>query len=241
MQTESRSRLAGATHLPLVGVIIPAYNSERFLAEAIESVLGQTYRPLEVLVVDDGSTDHSRDVALSYPQVIYILQANAGAAAARNHGVRRSTGELLSFLDADDIWMPEKTALQVAALTAAPDLAIVSGYMQQFAAPGQQALYSFPEAPLPGYSACTILMRRAAFEALGGFPEHSNASSITWFTKMIDRKLRILMLPDVVARRRIHGGNISIQRREAKTHDMLRVLKASMDRKRARGRDSDVS
>ncbi|HSR35490.1 MAG TPA: glycosyltransferase family A protein, partial [Anaerolineae bacterium] len=204
---------------PRVSAIIPVHNGETYLAEAIESVLAQTYRPLEVLVVDDGSTDRTRDVALSYPEVIYVLQANAGTGAARNHGVRRSTGELLSFLDADDIWKPEKTALQVAALTAEPALAIVGGHMEQFVVPGQEVPYSFPEAPLPGYSACTILIRRTAFETLGGFPEHSNATEITWFAEILDSQMRLLMLPAVVARRRIHGGNISIQRREAKTHD----------------------
>jgi glycosyltransferase involved in cell wall biosynthesis len=88
---------------PLVSVVIPCYNHARFLSEAIESVLRQEYRPLEIVVIDDGSTDHTAQVAARYPSVRYRYQPNAGLAAARNTGISESRGSYVLFLDADDL------------------------------------------------------------------------------------------------------------------------------------------
>lgn len=99
---------------PTVSVIIPVYNGERFLAEAIRSALDQTLSPAEIIVIDDGSTDASAEVARGFgPPVRVLAQANLGPAAARNLGVAHAAGDLLAFLDADDLWMPEKLAYQV--------------------------------------------------------------------------------------------------------------------------------
>src|SRR5438045_4325502 len=93
----------------LVSVVIPNYNYARYVGDAVDSVLGQTYADLEVIVVDDGSTDASRDVLLSYgDSVKTISQQNQGVSAARNNGVAASRGEFVAFLDADDLWLPEK-------------------------------------------------------------------------------------------------------------------------------------
>ena len=101
---------------PLVSAIIPVYNCERYLAEAIESVLAQTYRPIGIIVVDDGSTDGSADVAKSFtdPQVRYFYQPNSGQGAARNQGTNLARGSFFTFLDADDLWTDNKLELQLA-------------------------------------------------------------------------------------------------------------------------------
>jgi glycosyltransferase involved in cell wall biosynthesis len=92
-----------------VSVVIPAYNAASVLPRAIESVLGQTSRPEEVIVVDDGSTDNTAQVATQYgPSITYIRQDNAGASAARNRGIAEATGEWIAFLDSDDEWLPPK-------------------------------------------------------------------------------------------------------------------------------------
>src|SRR5690554_879710 len=88
---------------PLVSVIIPCYNHGEYLSEAIESVLNQTYTPIEVIVIDDGSSDDTEKVAKRYPSVRYFFQENKGLSSARNLGITNSTGELLVFLDADDL------------------------------------------------------------------------------------------------------------------------------------------
>jgi cellulose synthase/poly-beta-1,6-N-acetylglucosamine synthase-like glycosyltransferase len=112
---------------PLVSVIIPCYNYGHFLAEAIESVAQQRYPAKEIVVVDDGSTDNTREVAARYPEVRYIHQNNQGLSAARNTGIRQSRGTYLVFLDADDWLLPEALALNVAQLQQQPQAAFVAG------------------------------------------------------------------------------------------------------------------
>src|SRR5213078_156464 len=107
---------------PLVSVIIPVYNGARYLRAALESVFAQTYRPIEVIVVDDGSGDDSGVIAQSFPDVHFIHQENQGVAAARNHGFDAARGEFIAFLDQDDLWTPEKLKVQVNYLLNHPDV-----------------------------------------------------------------------------------------------------------------------
>src|SRR5690606_15764736 len=121
---------------PLVSIVIPCYNHARFLGEAIESALGQTYPRVEVVVVDDGSTDDTAAVVVRYPAVRYVRQANAGLAAARNAGLRASTGELLVFLDADDRLTPGALEEGLRCLRARPECAFVYGAYRWIEADG---------------------------------------------------------------------------------------------------------
>jgi len=99
---------------PKVSVIIPLYNSARFIKNTLQSVADQTYKNVEILCVDDGSTDATKDViAAHFPGVHYLYQNNKGPAAARNLGIKKATGDYIAFLDSDDIWLPEKLALQM--------------------------------------------------------------------------------------------------------------------------------
>ena len=99
---------------PLVTVIITAYNTEKYVKQAIESVIGQTYQHLEIIVVDDGSTDQTGTIAQSFgDKILYVRQENKGESGARNTGVMRATGEYISFLDADDYYVPEKIEKEV--------------------------------------------------------------------------------------------------------------------------------
>ena len=111
--------------MPRVSVIIPTYNRRDFVREAIASVCAQTYRDFELIIVDDGSTDGTVRIVEEFRQertdsIQYIFQTNQGVSAARNHGVVRSSGELLTFLDSDDVWQPEKLAAQIAFFNARP-------------------------------------------------------------------------------------------------------------------------
>jgi glycosyltransferase involved in cell wall biosynthesis len=224
---------------PRVSVIVPVYNGERFIAEAIDSILAQTYPSYEIIVVDDGSTDRTGAIALSYPSVQYLHQANAGTAAARNRGVEISRGEFLAFLDADDLWMPDKLSLQMAAFEADPALEIVSGHVEQFVDPDLDPhlakKYFAPAKALPGYVTIAILIKRSAFDAIGPFHEDFMTSeTISWFAGIIGKNHKILMLPGVVARRRIHGKNSGILDQEQRNHAMIRILKNSIDQNRAK-------
>lgn len=111
---------------PLVSVVIPAYNGDRFIVEAVESVLQQTYQNFEIIVVDDGSTDCTAAVLKPYfDRIRYVQQSNQGVASARNRGLQLAEGELIAFLDQDDTFLPEKLSLQVANFAANPQLGIV--------------------------------------------------------------------------------------------------------------------
>jgi glycosyltransferase involved in cell wall biosynthesis len=122
---------------PLVSVVIPSYNCSDFIVEAVDSALLQTYRPCEIIVVDDGSTDQTRTVLSPYlGRIRYEFRPNRGVSVARNHGVRLAGGELVAFLDADDLWRPEKLERQVRVMRALPDCALVCTDGQSFGAEG---------------------------------------------------------------------------------------------------------
>ncbi len=100
--------------MPKVSVIIPTYNSANYLPEAIESVLAQTYKDFEIIVIDDGSTDNTKDVVAPYlDRIIFSEVPNGGPARARNRAIRESSSEYVAFLDADDIWYPDKLERQL--------------------------------------------------------------------------------------------------------------------------------
>jgi glycosyltransferase involved in cell wall biosynthesis len=112
--------------MPKISVIIPTYNSANYLPEAIESVLAQTYKNFEIVVIDDGSTDNTKEVVVPYlDQIVFLETENGDPAKARNHGIRKSSGEYVAFLDADDIWCPDKLERQLAYFSKNPHYHLV--------------------------------------------------------------------------------------------------------------------
>jgi glycosyltransferase involved in cell wall biosynthesis len=224
----------------LVSVVIPVYNCEQYLPAALQSALAQTYRPIEVIVVDDGSTDGSADAADRFvPPVLYCWQPHSGAAAARNLGVDLSRGSHLAFLDADDLWVEDKLALQMAAFDIDPELEMVFGYVQQFRSPELadraefRARYSAEK--LPGYAPSAALIRRDAFLRVGKFESHWHVGEfVDWYLRATEQGLNGLMLTQVVARRRLHAENLGLRERSSQG-DYLRILKASLERRRPKG------
>lgn len=222
---------------PLISVVIPVHNCEQYLAEALESALAQTYRPIEVIVVDDGSTDASADAAQRFvPPVRYCWQSHSGAAAARNLGMDLATGSFLAFLDADDLWAEDKLSLQMAAFDADPELDMVFGHVQQFISPEltdtAEARLRYSAEKLPGYAPSAALIRRDALLQVGPFEWRLDVGEfMDWYLRAIDRGLKGLMLPEVVARRRLHTENLGLRERGSRG-DYVRILKASLDRRR---------
>ena len=163
-----------------IAAVIPAYNSAHFLGECLDSILRQTHPVNEIIVVDDGSRDNTREVVESYPgPVRYLWQKNAGAPAARNVGVRQTTSPWIAFLDADDQWEPRKIELQVKALHTNPEAVLC--YTAKRLVSSEGLLGVVPATPpdrlwpLLRYAnpitPSTVVMRRDAFEAAGGFDE----------------------------------------------------------------------
>jgi glycosyltransferase involved in cell wall biosynthesis len=210
-----------------VSVVIPVRNGERYLSEAIASVLQQTPPPLEVLVVDDGSTDGTAAVARSFAAPVRcIAQPALGVAAALNRGVEEARGDRLAFLDADDLWADDKLRVQTALLEARPELDAVFGHLANFAGSAPA------ETPMPGYSKGTMLIRRVAFERVGAFGDWRLGEFVDWYARAVDAGLRSLMLPDVLLLRRVHDDNTGVRRRDER-REYARVLKSVLDRRRA--------
>ncbi len=224
---------------PLVSVIIPFFNCERFLAKAIVSVLAQTYRPIEILVVDDGSTDGGAAIAQSFDQVHYIHQTNQGQAAAMNVGVKAARGVFISFLDSDDMWTPNKLDTQIAYLLQHLHVGYVMGDTLNFIEPGTAPPVPLTKNLLPGVSLLLLLgamvVRKAIFDQVGYFDTSLRFSTdVDWFVRAKEIDVVMATVPETVLHKRIHGLNLSCGT-DARTSGFIRVLKSSLDRKRARG------
>src|SRR5262245_49109170 len=231
---------------PVVSCIVPVFNGERYLREALESILVQTHRALDVLVVDDGSTDGTAAIAASYgDRVRHVRQENAGAPAARNLGLHAARGDFITFLDADDLWHPEKLARQMACFDADPSLDACVTHLQNFwideLADEAERLRDHPLAqPQPGYVTVTLMARRAVFDRVGGFNTGLTVGDpMEWFARAIDAGVRIELLPDTLVHRRMHRHNLSWesgasrQMTGAMKAAILRVVKDTLDRRRA--------
>ncbi|HLJ59352.1 MAG TPA: glycosyltransferase family A protein [bacterium] len=219
-----------------VSVIIPVYNGERYLGDALESVLAQTVPPMEIVVVDDGSSDGSAAVAARFPGVRYVAQGHAGPGAARNRGVALARGAFVAFLDADDLWVRTKLARQVAAFQTDPALDMVFGHARQFHSPElverTKARIAGAGAVLPGFVLGTLLVTRASFDRVGPFPTHTRVGEfLDWYARANDERLKSVLLPEVVLLRRLHTGNLGLRERDARA-DYVQILKASLDRRR---------
>jgi glycosyltransferase involved in cell wall biosynthesis len=226
---------------PLVSCIVPVHDAERYLAEALDSVLAQTHRAIEVIVADDGSTDATRAIAESHgDRLRWVSQPTAGPAATRNLGLGASRGDLVAFLDADDRWHPEKLARQVARLAARPDIDVSLTHVQLFwDDPECEEARHYRDHPraggVPGFATTTLLARRRAFDAVG--PLDAGlwfADSVDWFLRAREQGLVFDVLPDVLAYHRMHAGNLTRRREGASRDEFLRVVRAGLVRRRAR-------
>lgn len=224
-----------APSVPGVSVVIPMFNNAAHVAEAIDSVLAQTYPVLEILAVDDGSTDASAAIADRFgPPVTLVRREHAGQGATRNAGVRRARGDLVAFLDSDDVWLPEKIALQVAVL-GEDSCDMVFGAVEQFThEPGRDAS-ARPLGPAErrGLLPSALLVRSAAFVRVGAFREDVTFGEfIDWYSRAMEAGLRARAVDEVVVRRRIHAGNAGVRERSSR-HEYVKVLKDMLDRRAA--------
>lgn len=219
-----------------VSVIIPVFNGERFLEKAIASVLDQSSPVLEVIVVDDGSIDGTPQIAAGMGQPVkYVRQENQGPPAARNHGLNLALGDLIGFLDADDVWMPQKLDLQHSILQRDPQCDIVWG-RTQVAMPTGPIDRHVDFAPFgepkhcPSLAAC--LFRRQVFERLGTFNVAlRHAEDVDFFARATEAGLNIQRHFETVLEYRRHDQNITNDRALDKKY-FVAAVKRSLDRNR---------
>lgn len=241
-------REASDRSAPLVSVVTPVFNGELFLAEAIESVLAQTYRPLELIIVDDGSTDGSAAIARSFQGVRLIEQEHAGPGAARNRGVAASAGELLAFLDADDLMPPDKLELQAGYLSTHPEVGCVLGRQElitegwsdppppAFAPPMSPDLH--PELLERGsLQPLSLMARRSLFDKVGEFSTEFG-EDLDWLARVWGSGARVEILDAVVVCRRVHDANLTHATRASRLA-MFRALKEHAARVRGGSFRSD--
>jgi hypothetical protein len=207
-----------------VSVIIPAYNASRFLKAAIDSVLAQTYADIEVIVIDDGSTDDTAQIASNSPGVICIRKPNGGVSSARNAGVRSSTGDYVAFLDADDVWHPQKIACQVALMEQHADCDL--SYTRMSVDSETDSVTSTtvdagqmrhtridelgPSFRNPFFGTSSVIVRRAAFDRAGGFDETLPfAEDINFFLRVVIDRPLVFILEFVSVYKRPVVGSLS--------------------------------
>lgn len=219
-------RSTGGSLNPLVSVIVVVRNREASVARAVESVLAQTYSPVELIVVDDGSTDGTRAVVGRYGAAVTLLaRPHSGIYPARNFALRHARGELIAFLDSDDAWLPDKLAAQVPLLVARPEVGLVFGDAVHVTEPRAGAprtgRTSFGESPpRRGRAArrfaacnfvptCTALVRRSCLDETGGFSEAAEISAdyLAWFRVALRHELDYVERP--VAEYTVHAAGVS--------------------------------
>jgi glycosyltransferase involved in cell wall biosynthesis len=208
--------------MPLVSVVIPTYNYARYLPEAIDSALAQTFTDREIIVIDDGSTDDTAQVVRRFgDRVIYEAQVNAGLPAARNRGCALARGEYLAFLDADDVWMPDKLERQLRTLRENPTAVMVCGMMNRIDIDGKP-LQGIKPGLWPGETAMEMLergtalpstwvVRRSCFERTGGFDPNLTAMEDYEFAIRVANDGRVICLPGIFANYRVHADSFSHQ------------------------------
>ena len=220
---------------PLVSVIIPVYNGAKYLSQALESVVDQTYSPIEIVVVDDGSTDESVSIAESFKNIHIIKQRNKGAAAARNRGLQSCRGEFISFLDADDYWVVYKTQRQVSYILNHPKIHCVVGRFQNFFEPGADIPSGINKndfldeklGKMPTLG--TLLVRRSVFDKVGLFnPKLRIENDFDWLVRIRDAGITIPFMDEILMFRRLHGNNISYRINKI---NFLTIFRESMRRK----------
>ena len=222
-----------------VSVIIPTWNGERYLGTALDSVFAQTIQPLEVIVIDDGSTDNTADVARAYP-VHLELCTHQGAAAARNTGVTLARGDYIALLDCDDLWLPEKLELQLQTFAQVPELGVVFTAVQQFISrdtPEVKNQVQFvPEAQLlPSTSA--LMARREAFDVAGLFPLLHSGDVMLWLARVGQLGIGVQMLEQCLVKRRIHHSNMTRTQKDEVHQGYFKMLRQLLLEKRSRSNE----
>jgi glycosyltransferase involved in cell wall biosynthesis len=217
-----------------VSVVIATYNSEAYIAEAIESVLGQTVPPDEVIVIDDGSTDGTRGILDGFgDRIIALTQANSGQAVAVNKGLAMARGELIGFCDADDLWTPRKLEMQLALLDHDGSVEAAFGKVQQFVSPDVPEQHRARLTPaveiMPGELKQCMLIRRAALTRIGPFDETLPATFfIAWLGRAKQSGLKAAHIDDIVVRRRLHLGNGGRTNTDAQNLQTLMALRKAI-------------
>lgn len=220
----------------LLSIVIPCFNAERYISLALKSIFAQGISPLEVIVVDDGSTDSSAKEVEAFGDSVRLVSApHRGISASRNEGIALSNGRLLAFLDADDLWPLGSLRVRLEALKGGIECVFgaVENFVSDDAEFPHRASLHFTQNALVGRMPGTMLIQRAAFDRVGLFDTSFEIGEMfDWISRAEQVGLKFAQVKEIVLRRRIHNNNTTLKYRQNK-HDYLRALRAAIARKNA--------
>lgn len=226
-----------STKSPLVSVIIPVFNSERYLIESLRSVINQDYKHIEILIIDGNSTDNTKDVCKSFSEINFYSQEGKGISDALNYGIKKSNGEFISFISSDDLWMHNKLSTQIKFMIDKPEIEYSVTKAKFFLEPGEEKPSNFREEFLSNDTVQNILetlvVRKALFDKIGFFDtSFSYGMEVEWFTRAIDNKINFAVLEKVLTLKRVHSDSITAKNKNA-FNDIIKALRKSIKRKKS--------
>lgn len=221
-----------------ISVLIPCHNAARYIEEALESAFSQGVDLHEVVVVDDGSTDGSADRARAFGHRVRVhRQANAGISGARNAALALATGDMIAFLDADDVWPDGSLLARLEALLTDDSADYAYGWVEQFVTPDLVVTAAGPHPaarlePRPARLAGAMLVRSRAFASVGGFnPVLRVGETLDWVARADELGVRSCCLSQIVLRRRLHATNTGLLHSDCRA-DYLTLARAALARRR---------
>jgi len=219
-----------------VSCIIPVYNCDNYVGEAIESVLMQTLPVDEILVVNDGSTDDTVRVLNEFGDKIQVInKVHSGLPETLNMGIENASCDILSFLDSDDLWVPEKNSLQVEFLGGHSETDIVFSMIDEFVSPELDAEESaglVAREPMQGFAKACMLARKEVFDRVGDFGKMQFGDFIEWFTRAKNAGIKYAVIDEILVHRRVHLNNYTRKNKHELSNFAL-IMKQHLDRKRA--------
>ena len=225
------------TARPLVTIIMPAYNREIYIREALTSLFADTYSPKEVIVVDDGSTDGTASIVKEFPGVRYLVQENKGVSAARNRAIEAACGDYITFLDSDDLWIPGRLDMTITVFEQDPTLDYLLGMQETFLEQGFAKPPGLPQSRLDEHQESigtgVLTAKRSCFEMIGNFnPELRRGEDLDWLSRAISAGLVMKRIPETLVRVRIHDQNLTFAGSTGHREIMMRILRNSVVQKK---------
>ncbi len=235
--------MISAADSPLVSVILPLYNGAGFIEKSAASVLGQSLADLELLIIDDGSSDNGSARIPADPRVRFFRRENSGVAATRNFGLEKARGDFIAFIDQDDWWHPDKLKQQLEVLRKQPEIGYTLTLMEnrlvdEVQKPGWLRDEQLEKAQV-GLLPSSLVAHRRVFDTLGGFDENLvNASDLDWFVRADKAGIRRKIINQVLLTRTIHAANASHASKLSKRETFM-IIKRQIEARRRAGKSDD--
>lgn len=223
---------------PLISVIVPVFNGEKYIKETLQTILSQDYQEKEIIVVDDGSTDGSQEIIRSFAEIKYIFQDNSGVPVARNRGIQEAVGEFIAFSDQDDLWKPYKLTEQIKYLMENPNTEFVISMrktvLEKGISPPSWLKKELLDSENIDHSPSSLLAKKSLFDKIGTFnSDLENASDVDWFFRARDAGIQKGVIQKVHYLKRIHEENQSYRVKELH-QEYLKLIKQSLARHKDR-------